>query len=214
MGTNVSVSAEDFLKAIYRFEMDEGIETRPGLIAGKLGITNAAATDMARKLALKKLIDYEKYKKYKLTPSGKRIALGTIRKHRLWETFLNQVLGLSMHEVHREAELLEHSTSDILAEKISLFLGNPQTDPHGDPIPDEKGNIYTDREIIRLSLTNAGDWYMIKRLLGYDEEYFDFCKANNLIIGSTVYVREQYSKPRMTDIEVKGTRIVLNSAIS
>lgn len=214
METNVSISSEDFLKAIYRFEQDEGIDTRPGRIARKLGITNAAVTDMARKMANRKLIDYEKYRKYRLTPAGRRIALGIIRKHRLWETFLNQVFGLSLHEIHQEAELLEHLTSDFLAEKINLFLGNPKTDPHGDPIPDENGKIHTDRDTIRLSRADAGSKYLISRLLGSDEEFFKFCKANNLVIGSLVSVRVQYLKSRMTELEANGTKIVLNSEIS
>lgn len=98
-----------------------------------LNITNAALTDMARNLASKNLIVYTKYKPLSLTLSGQLLAMNVLRKHRLWETFLHQTLQLSLLEIHQQAEMLDHFTSDFLSEKIYLFLGYPTTDPHGDP---------------------------------------------------------------------------------
>lgn len=206
----VSVASENFIKAVYKFENREGWNTKPGSIAKELGITNAAATDMARKLALKRLIDYQKYKELKLTPAGKKVALNVVRKHRLWETFLHQVFGLSMHEIHQEAELLEHLTSDFLTEKISLFLGNPATDPHGDPIPDEMGIIRINDNGVNLSQAVPGKEYEICRLSGSDKEFFDFCRSNHLTIGSVLKVKKQYHKNKMTEIEVNSVRLVLH----
>jgi len=214
MGMTVSIASENFIKAIYKFEQTEGWDTRPGTIARELGITNAAATDMARKLAQKKLIDYEKYRELKLTPAGKKVALGIIRKHRLWETFLYKILGLSMHEIHREAEHLEHLTSDFLAEKISLFLGHPKTDPHGDPIPDEQGMLIPDEKSGILSTAEPEKKYSITRLYGSDSEFFDFCQANNLKVGSILTVKKQYEKNQMTEIELQETRLLLNSELA
>src|SRR3989304_9227700 len=99
----MSVSTENFVKIIYLFEQNQGFDTKPGSIAKGLGITNAAATDMSRKLAGKKLIYYEKYHQLKLTAEGKKMALKVIRRHRLWETFLYTTLNLTLHEIHREA---------------------------------------------------------------------------------------------------------------
>lgn len=209
-----SIATENFIKAIYKFEQGEGWDTRPGSIARELGITNAAATDMARKLALKKLIDYEKYKELKLTPAGKKMALGIIRKHRLWETFLHQVLGLTMHEIHREAEILEHLTSNFLAEKIDLFLGNPTTDPHGDPIPDEKGVVFSDEDSVILSLAEPETAYEITRLAGSDKEFFDFCHSNHLEVGSVLTVNKQYDQKKMTELEMNDARLLLNAGLA
>lgn len=213
MENAASIATENFIKAIYKYEQAEGWDTKPGSIARELGITNAAATDMARKLALKNLIDYTKYKELKLTPTGKKLALEIIRKHRLWETFLHQVLGLTMHEIHREAERLEHLTSDFLTERISLFLGNPTTDPHGDPIPTKQGLILSDENSIVLSLARPEREYEICRLSGSDKEFFDFCHSNQLTVGSVLTVKKQYSKNRMTEIEINGVRLLLNAEL-
>jgi len=210
----VSMSGENFIKTVYKFEIREGGDTKPGSIARELGITNAAATDMARKLAIKKLIDYKKYREVKLTPAGEKVALGVVRKHRLWETFLHHVLGLTMHEIHREAELLEHLTSDFLAEKISQFLGNPATDPHGDPIPDINGNISNDKSGVVLSAAEPEKEFKISRLSGSDKEFFDFCYSNHLTVGSELTVKKQYQKNRMTEIEISNVKLLLHAELA
>lgn len=210
----VSTATENFIKTIYKFEQGNAMDTRPGSIAKELGISSAAATDMARKLALKKLIDYEKYKELKLTRDGEKIALNVIRKHRLWETFLHQVLGLTMHEIHREAELLEHLTSDFLTEKISKYLGNPLTDPHGDPIPTIEGEILINDDSIALSMAETGQAYQISRLSGSDKEFFEFCQSNKLEIGTTLSVKKHYIKSRMMEVEVQHTKLLLNTELT
>lgn len=214
MGNIISISTENYIKAIYKLEREEDSGTRPGFIAKELGITNAAATDMARKLASKKLIDYKKYKGIRLTSTGKKKALSVIRKHRLWETFLHQVFDLTMHEIHREAEILEHSTSDFMAEKLNHFLGNPALDPHGDPIPDKDGIIVKNDNYVALSLAEAGKEYEICRLSGSDKEFFDFCNSNQLKVGEKLSVKRQYSKNKMTEVEINQVKLLLNTEFS
>ena len=214
MDNIVSVSTENFIKVIYNFENRHGWDTRPGTIARELGITNAAATDMARKLSHKKLIDYKKYKELKLTPTGEKMAISILRKHRLWETFLHKVFGLSMHEIHREAEMLEHFTSDFLAEKISLFLGNPTTDPHGDPIPDEHGIFLSDEDSVILSMAEPEKEYEVSRLSASDKEFFDFCHSNHLTVGSVLTVKKQYHQNKLTEIEIKNAKLILNGELA
>jgi DtxR family Mn-dependent transcriptional regulator len=214
METITSTAVENFIKTIYLFERRDGWDTRSGSIARELGITNAAATDMARKLATKNLIDYEKYKELKLTESGKRLATDIIRKHRLWETFLHQVLGLGLHEIHREAEMLEHATSDFLLEKISAYLGNPTFDPHGDPIPNQKGELANAEETISLSLADSGREYEICRLTGSDQEFYDFCQSNNLHIKSVVTVKQHFMQGKMTEIATGSAKLLLNNELS
>lgn len=214
MKNPVSIATENFVKTVYQFDQKKGYDTRPGTIARELGISNAAATDMARKLARKELIEYEKYKELRLTPAGRSMALGIIRKHRLWETFLHQVFGLGMHEIHREAELLEHLTSDFLADRISHFLGHPTTDPHGDPIPDPAGELPDDPGAVLLSQAPAGSVYEVSRLSGSEKEFFDFCQARGLTVGTMLRVKNQIPNPRMTEIEMGGSILLLHAGLA
>ena len=202
MGNYSSVSTENFIKTLYKFESRDGADTKSGTIARELGITHAAATDMARKLAARKLIAYEKYKELKLTLSGRKMAMDVLRKHRLWETFLHRVLGLSMHEIHQEAELLEHATSDFLLEKISNYLNDPKYDPHGDPIPNHKGE-----------LDEINSTYEVIRLSGSEEEFFDFCHDHNIALGSRLVVLKHYPKNKMVGIEIDQTSLLLTTEL-
>lgn len=206
----MSVAVENFVKAIYKNNNNDSNNTKPGNIAKKLGISNAAATDMAKKLALKNLLHYKKYQPLQLTKEGEKIALNVVRKHRLWEAFLHKTFDMSLHDIHREAELLEHETSDFLAEKISIYLGNPKFDPHGDPIPNAQGEITTKDLSIALSNTEEGKDYIISRLMSDDKEFFDFCAQNGLKYGNTITVSKQFSKNRMTQISINNNTILLN----
>ena len=135
-----SQSEEDYLKALYHLEMDfNAVSTNS--IADYLDMKPSSVTDMLKKLAEKKFINYQKYKGTSLSKKGKLIALSIIRKHRLWETFLVEKLGFGWDQVHTIAEQLEHIKSDELIENLDNFLGNPKYDPHGDPIPSKDGNI-------------------------------------------------------------------------
>ena len=100
-------------------------------------------------------MEYKKYKELQLTEKGTKKALLVIRKHRLWEAFLHKTFDMSLHDIHREAELLEHETSDFLANKISEYLGNPKFDPHGDPIPNASGEIVSKDTSVSLSAATA-----------------------------------------------------------
>ena len=206
----MTVSIENFVKAIYKQGLLPVADTRLGKIAALLNITNAAATDMAKKLANKGLVNYTRYKPLTLTPEGHNLAVNVIRKHRLWETFLHKTLQLSLHEIHREAEQLEHFTSDFLAEKISQYLGNPMIDPHGDPIPDFKGIVETDKAQMILSQAIDGYNYKISRLNSSDKDFFDFCTANHIAIGSTIWVEKQYNANKMTEIKINQNKLILN----
>lgn len=127
----VSVSVENFIKTIYYLNEHSEKNAKPGSIASELSILNAATTDMARNT----LINAQKCKSISLASKGQNLELSVICKHCLWETFLFEKLNLSLEEIHRDAELLEHQTSDFLADKIEEILGSPTVDPHGTPIP-------------------------------------------------------------------------------
>ena len=206
----MSVAIENFVKAIYNNEKHDIANTKPGNIASKLGISSAAATDMAKKLDTKGLLNYEKYQKLRLTKKGEKMALNVVRKHRLWEAFLHKTFDMSLHEIHREAELLEHETSDFLAEKISAYLGNPKFDPHGDPIPNANGEITTKDTSIALINANENKDYIISRLMSTDKEFFEFCALNGIKYGNKIAVKKQFKNSKMTQIIINTNTIVLN----
>lgn len=138
---NFSLAEENYLKAIYHLSQGERSIVSTNAIAEELQTSPASVTDMVKKLSSKKTVDYIKYKGVNMTEQGEKIALWIIRKHRLWEVFLVEKLKFTWDEVHEVAEQLEHIRSRRLIERLDDFLGYPKTDPHGDPIPDQDGNI-------------------------------------------------------------------------
>lgn len=136
----LTVAEENYIKAIYKLaERNEVVTTKD--IADRVSTKPSSVSDMLKKLADKKYINYEKYQHISLTKLGEKLALKTIRKHRLWEVFLVEKLGFGWEEIHPIAEELEHINSDELVNRLDDFLGNPQYDPHGDPIPTVEGKI-------------------------------------------------------------------------
>jgi len=210
----MSIAIENFVKAIYNNNSHDARNTKPGIIAKKLGVSNAAATDMAKKLAIKGLLNYEKYQELQLTDEGKKMALNIVRKHRLWEAFLFKMFDLSLHDIHKEAELLEHQTSDLLADKISEYLGHPKFDPHGDPIPNADGEITTTDTSISLSNAEEGKTYIISRLMSDDKEFFEFCAHQKLKYGHEIKVSKQFKINKMTELSVENNIILLNEDFS
>jgi DtxR family Mn-dependent transcriptional regulator len=206
----MSIAIENFVKAIYKNNSNDAKDTKPGNIAKKLGISSAAATDMAKKLAVKDLLHYQKYQELQLTEKGKKMALNVVRKHRLWEAFLFKMFDMSLHDIHKEAELLEHQTSDLLADKISAYLGHPKFDPHGDPIPNANGEITTIDTSISLANAEEGKYYVISRLMSDDKEFFEFCAHHKLKYGHEVLVSKQFKNNKMTELSVENNTILLN----
>ncbi len=146
----LTYAEENYLKAILRLSSPPDMMVSTNAIAAHLETSAASVTDMLKKLAEKEFIVYQRYKGASLTDQGTRIATMLIRKHRLWEVFLVQSLGMTWDEVHEIAEELEHIQSDLLIEKLDSFLGFPKFDPHGDPIPNAQGK-YTLRSQLPLS---------------------------------------------------------------
>ncbi|MFC4871976.1 metal-dependent transcriptional regulator [Negadavirga shengliensis] len=134
---------ENYLKAIYHLSEGGKKNVSTNEIAHEMKTKPASVSDMLKKLSEKGTIGYKKYYGVDITPSGIRMALHIIRRHRLWEVFLVDKLGFSWDEVHEVAEELEHVKSPLLVSRLDDYLGFPKFDPHGDPIPDEFGDIKT-----------------------------------------------------------------------
>jgi len=135
-----TTSEENYIKSIYHLQQETGLVNTNSL-AAEMHTRAASVTDMLKKLKVKKLLQYEKYKGFKLNEAGKKAALEVVRKHRLWEYFLVKHLKFDWDKIHPIAEELEHISSEELVQRLDNFLGNPAFDPHGDPIPDKHGKI-------------------------------------------------------------------------
>jgi DtxR family Mn-dependent transcriptional regulator len=209
----MSVSKEDFLKTVYHIIFDENSRVTSSEIARRLGISNSAVTDMARKLSGEGLIHYVKYKAISLTASGKNQAITIIRKHRLWETFLHRVLNIPNHSLHKEAELLEHSTSEGLLERIEEYLEYPAFDPHGDPIPSKNGKIPKVNGK-KLFVGCSPGTYTIVRLQHRNEEISLFFEKNHLGIGVEIEILEILPDIGSMVVRISGTKLVINDEMA
>lgn len=136
----LSESEENYIKSIYNLQ-EKTKKVNTNSLANFLNTSAASITDMLKKLKSKKLLEYKKYYGFRLNEAGNKEALKIIRRHRLWEFFLVSKLGMEWEKVHDIAEELEHVSSPELINKLDDYLGKPKIDPHGDPIPDEKGKI-------------------------------------------------------------------------
>jgi DtxR family transcriptional regulator, Mn-dependent transcriptional regulator len=180
----ISSAVEDYLKAI--FELGENnIKTQD--VADTLSVSAASVTGMLKKLSELKLVSYEKYYGVSLTPAGRNIALETLRHHRLIETYLMQALGYAWHEVHEEAEKLEHHISEDFEQRIAEMLGNPTYDPHGDPIPALDGTI-PESKGKPLPEFSAGQTLEITRITNQETDVLRYLAEHNLIPRESVKV--------------------------
>ncbi len=176
---------EDYLKHIFLMEEeDKRAGTRD--LSIRLNVQPASVTSMLKKLADLHLIVHEPYRGAKLTPTGRRIALEIIRHHRLIELFLVEALGYGWEEVHEEAERLEHVISELFEERIANFLGHPEVDPHGDPIPTSELELPERVKNIPLLELNDGDKAVIERVKTQDRDLLNFFSRLNLTIGTHV----------------------------
>lgn len=185
-----SQSEENYLKAIYHLSLisNKGISTNS--IAKKLETKASSVTDMIKKLSEKEVVVYKKYQGVILTNFGRKEAANIVRKHRLWEVFLVENLNFSWDEVHDVAEQLEHIKSPKLVKQLDAFLGFPTHDPHGDPIPDEEGNL----KIVKKSLLST----LLKNEAGVcvgvndsSSEFLQFLDKKGITLGKKITVLEK-----------------------
>lgn len=178
---------ENYLKTIYKLSrLTEG-PVSTNAIAEVLNTKASSVTDMIKKLSDKELVNYQRYQGTTLTKEGEKIALLIIRKHRLWEYFLVNKLHFKWDEVHEAAEQLEHIHSEKLIERLDDFLGNPQYDPHGDPIPDKKGNIKHHPNTM-LSDLKVHDNAIIVGVRNHSSDFLKYLETNKLLLGTELQV--------------------------
>ena len=185
-----SSTVENYLKAIFQGQsaLSPGERLVPmGQVAAAVGVTPGTATTMVKALAESGLAEYEPYSGVRLSAAGERLAGLVLRRHRLVELFLVQVMGMSWAEVHEEAEQLEHVVSERLIQRIDDMLGNPTRDPHGDPIPNTEGAVPS-RHLESLLTCPLGTPLHVTRVADQDPTFLRFVEVNDLKPGQTVLV--------------------------
>jgi len=210
---NFSTSEENHLKAIYHLQGEDRMVTTSEL-SGELRTRPASVTDMLKKLKAKKLLNYEKYQGFRLSPEGRKVALGIIRRHRLWEYFLSEKLKFTWDEVHEVAEELEHVTSRKLIDKLDEYLGFPRFDPHGDPIPDPQGRISRD-ERMPISGVPVNQSMEVCHVSNQSADMLDILRHNQIGIGTRVEVRKRFSFDNSLEIRIgKNQPFILSEAVA
>ena len=188
-----SSTVENYLKAIYHGQSaltghDELVPM--GSVASALGVTPGTATTMVKALAESGLAEYEPYSGVRLTAAGEKLAGLVLRRHRLVELFLVQVMGMSWDEVHDEAEQLEHAVSDRLIDRIDDMLGRPARDPHGDPIPDADG-VVKSQETQTLLTCPLKTPVTVTRIVDQDKDFLRFVERHHLKPGESIEVDDR-----------------------
>jgi DtxR family transcriptional regulator, Mn-dependent transcriptional regulator len=205
-------SKEDYIKSIFILQKEnESVAT--SVLAKHLGIGDGSVTDMMKKLSGKKLINYEPYQGVTLTPSGRRLALKMVRRHRLWEMFLVKFLGYTWDEIHNEAEALEHVTSDDLEQRIDKALGFPKVDPHGDPIPTSTGELteITDKN---LSDCYEGEPGIVVRVKDESQEVLKYMTKLGLSLNKKITVMQKIQFDGSVIVEIDGREVALSEKLA
>jgi DtxR family Mn-dependent transcriptional regulator len=201
-----SSTVENYLKAIFHGEARLTGDQRlvpMGQLASALGVAPGTATTMVKALSESGLVDYEPYNGVRLSPAGSRLAALVLRRHRLIELFLVQVLGMRWDEVHDDAEQLEHVVSERLIERIDELLGRPEVDPHGDPIPSREGEVPR-RDLDTLLTCPLNTPVTVTRVTDQDAAFLRFIEDHQLKPGQAIEVEARDAVSDSVRLKGKG----------
>jgi DtxR family Mn-dependent transcriptional regulator len=203
-------SKQDYLKALWALA-PAGEAVATSRLAAQLGVSAPSVTNMLARLAAEDLVAHVPRAGARLTPGGRRAALGMVRRHRILETFLVKVLGLDWSEVHDDAEILEHHVSDRVLEALDRLAGHPDEDPHGSPIPDARGRVAR-RALVPLGVLSRGARARVREIPDTDAQLLARWKAIGLVPGAAVRVGEVRASEGVVELRIGGRRIVTAQA--
>jgi DtxR family Mn-dependent transcriptional regulator len=186
----LSPKMEDYLKAIYELQRQGEAPVSTSAIADTLGVTPPTATSMMESLEERGLVEREKYRGVTLSREGETVALEVLRHHRLLETYLTEQLGYSWAEVHDEADTLEHHISEEFEARVADALGDPEVDPHGDPIPRDTLDPVDEAVGQSLEAHGEGDTLVVTRVRDQDPEELEYLEAAGITPGTRLTVEE------------------------
>jgi len=200
-------SRQDYLKALFALS-PEGGAVSTSRIARRLGVSAPSVTHMLGELARERLVSHAPRAGARLTPSGRRAALAVVRRHRVIETFLVEVLALDWADVHDDAEQLEHAVSPRVLEALERLMGHPAEDPHGHPIPDRSGRMRLRRGLTPLATLARGVRATVRQMRDADARHLTHWKSLGLVPGAHVVVRDVRALDHVMEFEVAGHRHV------
>jgi DtxR family Mn-dependent transcriptional regulator len=212
LSESLTRSVEDYLKAIYQLS-PEGRPASTSDIAHQLALSPPSVTGMVKRLSEHGLLEHVPYRGVQLTQEGRRAALRMVRRHRLIEAYLVEFLGYSWDAVHDEAERLEHAVSDTLVERMATALGNPDVDPHGDPIPSADGFVH-ELSCTPLSEVPVGESVEIHRVHESQPDRLRYIASLGIKPGVRVRVVDRQPFDDLVTIEVGGERHVIGRELS
>lgn len=201
--SELSDSAQNYLKAVWVLSEWSESPVTPSLIAERTGLKLSSVSDAIRKLTAQGLLHHAPYGAVELTEQGSAFAVAMVRRHRLIESFLVTVLGYGWDQVHDEAETLEHAVSDFMVDRIDAFLGFPSRDPHGDPIPSPTGGI-TRIDATQLTGVAAGSTVVVERISDDDPSLLQFFHEHGIVFGTRLEVSEGAPFSGSTNVSVEG----------
>ena len=204
-----SLTVENYLKAILQLELRSG---RPsvstGRLASQLGVSPGTVTSMLKTLADSELVDYRPYEGAILSDSGRLLAFRMLRRHRLIEQFLVETLKLSWDQVHEEAENMEHAVSEFLIDRMDEFLGHPEADPHGDPIPAADGRLRgRESSAIPLSLCTAGQQVQVSRVMNQRADFLRYLSEEGLEVGTVAAITANNREAGIVELVIADRRV-------
>jgi DtxR family Mn-dependent transcriptional regulator len=209
-----SLTVENYVKTIYQSCLDHGgSPAGTGQLATALAVSPGTVTSMLKTLSESGLATYTPYEGARLTPAGAALALRVLRRHRLIELFLVKTLNLNWDEVHEEAENMEHAVSDLLVDRIDAFLGCPQVDPHGDPIPRADGTLAT-YEVRSLAKCPPGFRFRLARVADQSSEFLRFLTEAGLVLGTEGQVTANRSEAGIVTLSLGGEPMTLGCAVA
>lgn len=202
-----TITVENYLKHLLLLSEGTAELVSMGALAASLEVVPGTATTMVKALADDGLVDHRPRQGVRLTPEGRRVALNVLRKHRLVETFLVNVLKMDWGKVHAEAEQLEHAISDEVLNRLDALLGHPTTDPHGDPIPSRQGKI--DAQVYATLATGIVDKPLrIVRVTEQSPEFLQFAEQNGLLPGTALKVADRNLAASLISVRIGAAKPV------
>ena len=206
-------SEENYLKTLFKLENQKGKKVNNTALSKALGLNPATVLEMVRKLADRKMVQLKPDKSIQLSEKGKKKALLTIRKHRLWEVFLVEKMNYKWNEVHELAEQLEHIESTDLVDRLDSFLAHPSFDPHGDPIPDKNGKIKINPSV-PLSDCGQGKYYTVTNLTDTNDGLLQYLEKLNILPGIKIKLQEKHEYDNSFSIEVQKKTVQLSEKVA
>jgi DtxR family Mn-dependent transcriptional regulator len=207
-----SFTEENYLKIIYHLSVISN-PVQTNAIAERIQTKAASVTDMIKKLSDKELVNYVKYQGVTLTEKGKLAAINIVRRHRLWEVFLVEILNFKWDEVHEVAEELEHIKSTLLVERLDEFLEFPKVDPHGDPIPDQHGN-FADLSFVKLSKLKTNEKGTITGVSEHSSPFLKHLEKLGLTLGKRIEVSEIIDFDGSVELLIEDKKINISKEVA